>query len=89
MEQDLEATSAKRAPNLTSRRFLIPRSHPPSGSLDGDRTVLHVQPTADIDASYADPDTVHAVVADMAADFDLAPGWLNTKAAAFVPDNAT
>ena len=25
----------------------------------------------------------------MAEDYDLAPDWLNTKAAAFVPDNAT
>jgi hypothetical protein len=25
----------------------------------------------------------------MAADYDLAPGWLNTNAAAFVPDNGT
>ena len=25
----------------------------------------------------------------MAADYDLAPDWLNTNAAAFVPDNAT
>ena len=45
--------------------------------------------TADIDASYADPTTIHAVVADMAADYDLAPDWLNTNASAFVPDNAT
>ena len=47
------------------------------------------RPTADIDPSYADPDTIHAVVADMATDDDLAPDWLNTNAAAFVPDNAT
>jgi len=47
------------------------------------------RPTADIDASYADPTTIHAVVADMAADYDLAPDWLNTNASAFVPDNAT
>ena len=33
--------------------------------------------------------TVNAIVADMAADYDLAPDWLNTNAAAFVPDNAT
>ena len=47
------------------------------------------RPTADIDASYADPHTIHAVVADMAADYDLAPDWLNTNASAFVPENAT
>jgi hypothetical protein len=47
------------------------------------------RPTADIDASYADPHTIHTVVADMAADYDLAPDWLNTNASAFVPDNAT
>jgi hypothetical protein len=45
------------------------------------------RPTADIDASYADPNTIHSVVADMAADYDLAPDWLNTNASAFVPDN--
>jgi len=47
------------------------------------------RPTADIDASYADPTTIHAVVADMAAHYDLAPDWLNTNASAFVPENAT
>ena len=47
------------------------------------------RPTADIDASYADPLTIHAVVADMAADYHLAPDWLNTNASAFVPENAT
>lgn len=47
------------------------------------------RPTADIDASYADPHTIHAVVADMAADYDVAPDWFNTNASAFVPDNAT
>ena len=47
------------------------------------------RPTADIDASYADPYTIHTVVAEMAADYDLAPDWLNTNASAFVPDNAT
>ncbi|MHC6220585.1 hypothetical protein [Arthrobacter sp. MMS24-S77] len=25
----------------------------------------------------------------MAADYDLSPGWLNSSAAAFIPDNAT
>lgn len=47
------------------------------------------RPTADIDASYADPHTIHTVVADMAGDYDLAPDWLNTNASAFVPENAT
>lgn len=47
------------------------------------------RPTADIDASYADPHTVNTVVMEMAAAYDLAPDWLNTNAAAFVPDNAT
>lgn len=47
------------------------------------------RPTADIDASYADPHAIHTVVTEMAADYDLAPDWLNTNAAAFVPDNAT
>ncbi|MDP9905453.1 DUF6036 family nucleotidyltransferase [Arthrobacter bambusae] len=47
------------------------------------------RPTADIDASYADPATVNAVVTEMAEDYDLAPDWLNSNAAAFVPDNAT
>ncbi|WP_427017301.1 helix-turn-helix domain-containing protein [Pseudarthrobacter sp. P1] len=46
-------------------------------------------PTADIDASYANRDTVNAVVAGMASDYDLAPDWFNSNAAAFVPDNAT
>lgn len=46
------------------------------------------RPTADIDASYADPAAVNAVVTEMAADYDLAPDWLNSNAAAFVPDNA-
>ncbi|BAS08772.1 hypothetical protein AHiyo4_21940 [Arthrobacter sp. Hiyo4] len=31
------------------------------------------RPTADINAGYADSQTIHAVVADMAADYDLAP----------------
>jgi len=47
------------------------------------------RPTADIDASYADKAVVNTVVADMAGDYDLAPDWLNSNAAAFVPDNAT
>ena len=47
------------------------------------------RPTADIDASYADPAAVNAVVTEMAADYDLSPGWLNSSAAAFIPDNAT
>ena len=47
------------------------------------------RPTADVDASYADKTAVDAVVADMAADYDLAPDWLNSNAAAFLPDNAT
>lgn len=47
------------------------------------------RPTADIDASYANPDTLNTIIIDMAADYDLAPDWLNTNAAAFVPDNAT
>jgi hypothetical protein len=47
------------------------------------------RPTADIDANYSHPGTIHTVVADMATDYDLAPDWLNTNAAAFVPDNAT
>ncbi|QSZ54037.1 DUF6036 family nucleotidyltransferase [Paenarthrobacter sp. AT5] len=46
------------------------------------------RPTADIDASYADKASVDAVVTDMAADYDLAPDWLNSNAAAFVPNNA-
>ena len=47
------------------------------------------RPTADIDASYADPLYIHTVVTEMAADYDLAPDWLNTNASAFVPENAT
>jgi hypothetical protein len=47
------------------------------------------RPTADIDASYADPAAVNTIVTEMAADYDLAPDWLNSNAAAFVPDNAT
>lgn len=47
------------------------------------------RPTADIDASYADNAAVNAVVTEMAAADDLAPDWLNSNAAAFVPDNAT
>jgi Nucleotidyltransferase of unknown function (DUF6036) len=47
------------------------------------------RPTADIDASYADKTTVDDVVSDMAAEYDLAPDWLNSNAAAFLPDNAT
>lgn len=47
------------------------------------------RPTADIDASYADKAAVNAAVIEMAADYDLAPDWLNSNAAAFVPDNAT
>ncbi len=46
------------------------------------------RPTADIDASYADKTAVDAVVTDMAADYDLAPDWLNSNAAAFLPENA-
>jgi hypothetical protein len=46
------------------------------------------RPTADIDASYADKASVDAVVTDMAADYDLAPGWLNSNATAFLPENA-
>jgi hypothetical protein len=29
--------------------------------------------------SSADPHTIYAIVADMAADYDLATGWLNTN----------
>lgn len=47
------------------------------------------RPTADIDASYANPDTVNAIVSEMAADYDLSPDWLNANASAFVPNNAT
>ncbi len=47
------------------------------------------RPTADIDASYADKAAVDAIVTEMAAEYDLAPDWLNSNAAAFVPDNAT
>ncbi|UVJ41172.1 DUF6036 family nucleotidyltransferase [Arthrobacter sp. CJ23] len=47
------------------------------------------RPTADIDASYADKTTVDAVVSEMAADYDLAPDWLNSNASAFIPDDAT
>jgi hypothetical protein len=47
------------------------------------------RPTADIDASYADPTSVNTIVTEMAADYDLAPDWLNSNAAAFVPANAT
>ncbi|MDQ0239495.1 DUF6036 family nucleotidyltransferase [Arthrobacter bambusae] len=47
------------------------------------------RPTADIDASYADPAAVNSVVTEMAEDYDLAPDWLNSNATAFVPDNAT
>ena len=46
------------------------------------------RPSADIDASYADPSAVNAVVSEMADDYDLSPGWLNSSAAAFIPDNA-
>lgn len=46
------------------------------------------RPTADIDASYADKTAVDAVVTDMATDYDLAPDWLNSNAAAFLPENA-
>ncbi|MGO4248359.1 hypothetical protein AB4Y87_14190 [Paenarthrobacter sp. RAF54_2] len=44
------------------------------------------RPTADINASYADKAAVDALVDDMAAEYDLAPEWLNSNAAAFVPD---
>ncbi|MBP2266265.1 hypothetical protein J3A64_001729 [Pseudarthrobacter sp. PvP004] len=47
------------------------------------------RPTADIVASYADKTAVDAVVADMADDYNLALDWLNSNAAAFLPDNAT
>ncbi|MCB5275972.1 hypothetical protein BJG92_03527 [Arthrobacter sp. SO5] len=47
------------------------------------------RPTADIDASYADNAAVNAVVTEMAAAYDVAPDWLNSYAAAFVPDHAT
>jgi hypothetical protein len=47
------------------------------------------RPTADIDASYANPNAVNAVVGEMADDYDLSPGWLNSSAAAFIPHNAT
>ncbi|MBT2538729.1 DUF6036 family nucleotidyltransferase [Arthrobacter sp. ISL-69] len=47
------------------------------------------RPTADIDASYADQSSVNAIVAEMAAAYDLAPDWFNSNATAFVPDNAT
>jgi hypothetical protein len=36
-------------------------------------------PHSDIDAGYTDPHTIYALVADMAADYDLAPEWLNTN----------
>ncbi|UKA64421.1 DUF6036 family nucleotidyltransferase [Arthrobacter sp. FW306-04-A] len=47
------------------------------------------RPTADIDASYANPAAVNTVVTEMAADYNLSPDWLNSNAAAFLPDNAT
>ncbi|MDJ0314021.1 DUF6036 family nucleotidyltransferase [Arthrobacter sp. H35-D1] len=46
------------------------------------------RPTADIDASYAEKTSINTIVAEMANDYDLAPDWLNSNAAAFVPDNA-
>ncbi len=46
------------------------------------------RPSADIDASYADQTTVNSIVAKMATDYDLASGWLNSKASAFTPENA-
>lgn len=46
------------------------------------------RPTADIDASYADKPIVDDVVKEMAMDYDLATDWLNSNAAAFLPENA-
>jgi hypothetical protein len=46
------------------------------------------RPTADIDASYGVPHTIHTVVAGMAAEYDPAPDRLNTNTSALVPDNA-
>ncbi len=45
--------------------------------------------TADIDSSYADKASVNTIVAEMAADYDLASDWLNSSASAFIPYNAT
>lgn len=47
------------------------------------------RPTPDIDAVYADKATIDAIVTEMAADYDIAPEWLNSNASAFVPDNAS
>lgn len=47
------------------------------------------RPTTDIDASYANKTAVDEIVAEMAAEYDLASDWLNFNASAFVPDNAT
>ncbi|REE03742.1 DUF6036 family nucleotidyltransferase [Citricoccus muralis] len=44
--------------------------------------------TGDIDARYARGDIVEEVVADMAQEYDLPPKWLNSNAAAFLPDEA-
>lgn len=75
-----------------ARRLRAPGSHGDIKLVGGAALILQGianRPTADIDASYAEPTTVNALVAEVAADYDLAPGWLNSTASAFIPDNAT
>lgn len=91
-EGELTAEQIRALLHELGRRLQAAGAHGDVKLVGGAALILQVvgnRPTADIDASYADPHTIHAVVADMAADYDFAPGWLNTNAAAFVPDNAT
>lgn len=89
---ELTATQIRALLHELGRRLQTAGAHGDVKLVGGAALILQGignRPTADIDASYADPTTIHAVVADMAADYDLSPDWLNTNAAAFVPDNAT
>jgi hypothetical protein len=44
--------------------------------------------TEDIDARYTSAPVVEEVTREMAAEYGLPAGWLNSKAAAFLPDDA-
>jgi hypothetical protein len=89
---ELTATQVRALLHELGKRLQAAGAHGDIKLVGGAALILHGignRPTADIDASYADSTTIHAVVADMAADYDLAPGCLNTNASAFVPVNAT
>lgn len=48
-----------------------------------------IRMTQDIDAAFQPHDEVREVVAEMAADLGLSPGWLNANSSPFIPPRAS